>query len=61
MVVMVGVFVANHVSKNLPLESAVAQAIGQKQPAADFDRLDATAFHAVDARASPPEICRPAM
>jgi hypothetical protein len=34
MVVMVGVFVANHVSKNLPLESAVAQAIGQKLPAA---------------------------
>ena len=32
-----------------------------QQPAADFDRLDAAAFHAVDARALPPEICRPAM
>jgi len=34
MVVMVGMFVANHVSKNLPLESAMAQATSQKQPAA---------------------------
>ena len=34
MVVMVGMFVANHVSKNPALESAVAQAIGQKLPAA---------------------------
>jgi hypothetical protein len=32
MVVMVGMFVANHVSKNLPLESAMAQAISQKLP-----------------------------
>jgi hypothetical protein len=34
MVVMVGMFVANHVSKNLPLESAMAQTISQKLPAA---------------------------
>ena len=34
MVVMVGMFVANHLSKNLPLESAMAQAISQKLPAA---------------------------
>jgi hypothetical protein len=34
MVVMVGMFVANHFSKNLPLESAMAQAISQKLPAA---------------------------
>jgi hypothetical protein len=33
-VVMVGMFVANHVSKNLPLESAMAQAISHKLPAA---------------------------
>jgi hypothetical protein len=34
MVVMVGMFVANHVSKNLSLESAMAQEISQKLPAA---------------------------
>jgi hypothetical protein len=34
MLVMVGMFVANHVSKNLPLESAMAQTISQKLPAA---------------------------
>jgi hypothetical protein len=34
MVVMVGMFVANHVSKNLPLESAMAQTISQKLPVA---------------------------
>ena len=34
MVVMVGMFVANHVSKNLPLESAMAQTTSQKLPAA---------------------------
>ena len=34
MVVMVGMVVANHVSKNLPLESAMAQTISQKLPAA---------------------------
>jgi hypothetical protein len=34
MVVMVGMFVANHVSKNLPLESAMTQTISQKLPAA---------------------------
>ena len=34
MVVMVGMVVAHHVSKNLPLESAMAQTISQKLPAA---------------------------
>ena len=34
MVVMVGMFVANHVSKNLPLESAMAQKISHKLLAA---------------------------
>jgi hypothetical protein len=34
MVVMVGMFVANHLSKNLPLESAMAVTISQKLPAA---------------------------
>ena len=34
MVVMVGMFVANHVSKNLPLESAMAVTISQRLPAA---------------------------
>ena len=34
MVVMVGLFVANHVSKNLPPESAMAVTISQKLPAA---------------------------
>jgi hypothetical protein len=34
MVVMVGMFVANHVSKNLPLESAMAQTTSQKLPTA---------------------------
>jgi hypothetical protein len=34
MVVMVGMFVANHLSKNLPLESAMAVTISQRLPAA---------------------------
>ena len=34
MAVMVGMFVANHLSKNLPLESAMAATISQKLPAA---------------------------
>jgi hypothetical protein len=45
-----------------PIKSPKLEA-GQRlqQPAADFDRLDAAAFHAVDAWALSPEICRPAM
>jgi hypothetical protein len=42
MVVTIGMFVANHVSKNLPFESAMAQAISQKLPAA----IDAPTPHA---------------
>jgi hypothetical protein len=34
MVVTVGTVAANHLSKNLPLESAMVQAISQKLPAA---------------------------